>query len=975
MKNLFTKMMLVAVAAMTFIGCSQEPTEINATVKKTTIDLLVNIDDVTRSSFGDKAGDGSYPSVWNSYDSVQVYAVDANDNIIAKGYGNVEIPEGGDGSTAAVRATFDGVETFADLGVTKLYAYVGGWDFYASETALPVLSIKAEQTPASASVESGVHTLKAETEWDGSTGQVNLTFSHAAAYGRMVLPQFEGTAVKSVEITLNGTTTTLDTRNLDTNVYWFATEAIDEVTTFSVTAVSGLFTYSKEIDMTGKTLKFITGQVSEFSVKDLVKEELTADAEVTFTDMAYDSENDLWKFTNADGDYAYIPFVTETKGELVSGTYTAASDMNTVGTYNANNTVVKYGTKPETYPGFNYGDITVTVDGINVNVDILFEIYDETDTTDYKSLFHGVYSIVAPTGEFATELATVKSMYYSPETSRSLWITTETTPAGVFSIFLTLSVGEDGEAFAVIPEGTYTFGADSGFAITTDSHANIETAEQYVNISEGTLTVSHVGEEYKLVLDITNAEDAHITATWQGVITGQWTWANDIPHPGYVLRLDTPSVEASVQNRNEIVVTWNEITNAASYTVSCEGQSDVTVEAGNTLTATFTGLDYETEYTVSVVANPAADSAYSASEAGAATATTLTEEFEARNITFTSAELTYGKLDWKYIGITFTTEAGDSLYTEINLSGTTIDAVNGTYSGFSGSAANTFYSIQFTPAGGEQLSADIATMTVTNNDPNFEFAMNFNLSDGTVLVGSYSGKVTGLSNEVLEDATIVSAAATDYSDANYKNVTFTFSGGDSLVVYFKTDGNAYLETGAWQTANWQEARYISYAYYNGNAVTINSMDVAYENDQYVINMAFVVSGNTITASYTGTIENLTAPEAGSGGGGDVINYTIASGAITDSRYGDVKFYDANGDEVLYFCINPMAGKTSFESADYTMADLDKYNSVLTFNKSVTIANRGDVESVDIHIVAEGGALVAGTSITVVVGGKTYIFTM
>lgn len=884
MKNLFTKMMLVAVAAMTFIGCSQEPTEINATVKKTTIDLLVNIDDVTRSSFGDKAGDGSYPSVWNSYDSVQVYAVDANDNIIAKGYGNVEIPEGGDGSTAAVRATFDGVETFADLGVTKLYAYVGGWDFYASETALPVLSIKAKQTPASASVESGVHTLKAETEWDGSTGQVNLTFSHAAAYGRMVLPQFEGTAVKSVEITLNGTTTTLDTRNLDTNVYWFATEAIDEVTTFSVTAVSGLFTYSKEIDMTGKTLKFITGQVSEFSVKDLVKEELTADAEVTFTDMAYDSENDLWKFTNADGDYAYIPFVTETKGELVSGTYTAASDMNTVGTYNANNTVVKYGTKPETYPGFNYGDITVTVDGINVNVDILFEIYDETDTTDYKSLFHGVYSIVAPTGEFATELATVKSMYYSPETSRSLWITTETTPAGVFSIFLTLSVGEDGEAFAVIPEGTYTFGADSGFAITTDSHANIETAEQYVNISEGTLTVSHVGEEYKLVLDITNAEDAHITATWQGVITGQWTWANDIPHPGYVIvtKLATPEVTATAEG-NTITVSWDAVENAYEYIVSCKETGEVmTVNASAELEAAFTELEYETTYNFTVVANPESDStSYEASEPAEISKTTEADPNavipEPDEVTPVSAYVTDNTRGQSHLRDLYVVMSDETKFRfEITCDGVALGL--GEYQTQSSNLENYIdYSYKILADGTEQqivvyelsVSYDVATQNYT-----IAFGSGYNWATYQPEVGfTYTGAVTGLTG--VPDTTPSMELSTKSLEFNPETASKTV---DVILKY----------TNEAITATSDNAQFT--ASVNGTTVTVTASENTSSDE-----ITGTITINCGTLSDTVSVRQLPAGTAAADGKTVETAYTFSSYSIGDDGGWPVLIFGAAED--------------------------------------------------------------------------------
>lgn len=81
--------------------------------------------------------------------------------------------------------------------------------------------------------------------------------------------------------------------------------------------------------------------------------------------------------------------------------------------------------------------------------------------------------------------------------------------------------------------------------------------------------------------------------------------------------LATPVVEATAVG-NTITATWASVEGAADYTVTCGATTITVVET----TATFEGLEYDKEYTVSVVANPADASVNGASEAGVATATT-----------------------------------------------------------------------------------------------------------------------------------------------------------------------------------------------------------------------------------------------------------------------------------------------------------------------------------------------------------------
>lgn len=100
--------------------------------------------------------------------------------------------------------------------------------------------------------------------------------------------------------------------------------------------------------------------------------------------------------------------------------------------------------------------------------------------------------------------------------------------------------------------------------------------------------------------------------------------------------LETPTGVEAVAGGNEVLVGWNEVSGAASYTVSFE---PATIEPRTVLhddamaeySELFEGLDYATEYTVSVVANPADTENYKASAPATATFTTG----ENPNVTYT----------------------------------------------------------------------------------------------------------------------------------------------------------------------------------------------------------------------------------------------------------------------------------------------------------------------------------------------------
>ena len=89
------------------------------------------------------------------------------------------------------------------------------------------------------------------------------------------------------------------------------------------------------------------------------------------------------------------------------------------------------------------------------------------------------------------------------------------------------------------------------------------------------------------------------------------------PEQPVVTPLATPVVSATASG-NSVTVSWEAIAGAKDYTVTCGTTSFNTAET----TATLADLEYATEYTVSVVANPTDSTVNSASEAGSAKVTT-----------------------------------------------------------------------------------------------------------------------------------------------------------------------------------------------------------------------------------------------------------------------------------------------------------------------------------------------------------------
>ncbi|MBR2436831.1 MAG: hypothetical protein IKB24_04800 [Alistipes sp.] len=176
--------------------------------------------------------------------------------------------------------------------------------------------------------------------------------------------------------------------------------------------------------------------------------------------------------------------------------------------------------------------------------------------------------------------------------------------------------------------------------------------------------------------------------------------------------LVTPTVVAEA-NGKKITVTWNEVENADNYTVICDEQTE-TISSNDELKAEFTVSKYATEYTVSVVANPADDSElYHSSEAGETSVITGADPREVLG----TPELVAGEITASSITVSWSAVKNATNY-DVYLDGTLKgnDITENTYT-FNDLASGNEYSISVVANGDAELylpsEAGVITVSTT----------------------------------------------------------------------------------------------------------------------------------------------------------------------------------------------------------------------------------------------------------------------
>ena len=562
MKNLFKKMMLVAVAAMAFVACSQDNDEINATVKKTDVVFNLSIEDVTRAYFGEEQGSGSdtsFPSYWSGDESVTLVAYDANDVVLSTAWGSIEA-EGEQATQARVAATFND-----DLaGVAKVRAYVGSWSY--DEPRVPEVG-QEQYMEKEGTVASNAHTMSAEAAWDGVAQSIDLNFSHAVAYGRMQIKYLDDVTITKAIVKVDEAEYQVSLNSeLDTKYIWFACDADEAIATLDIEVkASNGRSYVKTINMAAAAnpLKFRTGEVSKFAVSGLVEKgadytlnlnKVVARTGNTITFQG-DDENDTWTVIFNEG-------LTEIAEGVYQGVNGTAWSSESALEYDYFNSSFNLAANP-----YQYG---YYADNATINVSVEDGIY--TITAFWTSYIGGPGKTVqiSYVGDLTVETPVV------PEPEGLVFTSAEWTNYWAPSDKLVKFYTEDG---AVLQLNWYNCGEDNWIVPRTYGFANSgeiypgtsysyydevpdENREDSMEVADGTVVVSVVDGQY--YIEFTNLVDwdgnmVIESATFKGAISG-------LIVPDSRTKLATPNVTYEIEG-NMLTISWDAVDGAVGYHV------------------------------------------------------------------------------------------------------------------------------------------------------------------------------------------------------------------------------------------------------------------------------------------------------------------------------------------------------------------------------------------------------------------------
>ena len=202
MKNLFKKTMLFAAAAMAFVSCENDTTDVNTLPG---IDVTVNATvEGTKSHFGDyNATDKTYPTLW---DGTEKWAVCLNDTKV-----DAEEIEFSNGNTAAsATVTFNNPEAYNSkytlFAVSPLTSFVS----VSMESDFIRFRVPGSQTPSTTSCEPAAQVLIAQSEASETISGFDVAFKHATAYGKFSFVNVAeggtvtGVTIKSADVALAG---------------------------------------------------------------------------------------------------------------------------------------------------------------------------------------------------------------------------------------------------------------------------------------------------------------------------------------------------------------------------------------------------------------------------------------------------------------------------------------------------------------------------------------------------------------------------------------------------------------------------------------------------------------------------------------------------------------------------------------------------------------------------------------------------
>lgn len=346
---------LTAVAAMCLFSCTKENVRPSESTQTITFTALTPD---TKTHFGAKDGK-FYPTLWTGNEQV---AVSYN------GGAKTSASVSGSGKSASVNAEIKVDEAAAEHKFT-LASPAAAITSFGSDGDV-YFTIPSVQTPGDGTCDEAAQIIYATATCptEALSSNVSLTFKHLTAYGNMSVTLPEGAGkVKKIELLTAATGLTgsygygssgltedvkkdeLTILTDKTTGIFFACAPADlngENLVVTVTTDKGV--YEKDIDLTGKTLNFVAGKVSKFTVKDFKVKALVSESWSLVTDASTLKVGD--ELVIASNEKGVVAGNIQTNTTFLSTTNaTLSEDMSTITKLDDNAVVFTLGGKADAW--------------------------------------------------------------------------------------------------------------------------------------------------------------------------------------------------------------------------------------------------------------------------------------------------------------------------------------------------------------------------------------------------------------------------------------------------------------------------------------------------------------------------------------------------------------------------------------------------------------------------------------------------
>lgn len=284
---------LTAVAAMCLFSCTKENVRPSESTQTITFTALTPD---TKTHFGEKDGK-AYPTLWTGDEQV---AVSYN------GGAKTSASVSGSGKSASIDAkiTVDKAATEHKFTLASPAAAISS---FGSDGAV-YFTIPSDQTPGEGTCDEAAQIIYATASCTAEelNSNISLTFKHLTAYGNMSVTLPEGAGkVKKIELLTAATGLTGSYGYIYSEIVSKAEESkltlLTDKTTgiffacapaeltgkkLKVTVTTDKDVYEKDIDLAGKTLNFVAGKVSKFTVNDFKVKSLVTESWSLVTDAS-----------------------------------------------------------------------------------------------------------------------------------------------------------------------------------------------------------------------------------------------------------------------------------------------------------------------------------------------------------------------------------------------------------------------------------------------------------------------------------------------------------------------------------------------------------------------------------------------------------------------------------------------------------------------------------------------------------------